>query len=56
MKNANPLLMLEASSWNVTQQLFSEAVSPHVRDRISVIHDGIDTSIAVPVQRLYQFS
>ena len=49
MKNANPLLMLEASSWNVTPTAFQRSSFPaHVRDRISVIHDGIDTSIAVP--------
>ena len=49
MKNANPLLMLEASSWNVTPTAFQRSSFPaHVRDRISVIHDGIDTSIAAP--------
>ena len=49
MKNANPLLMLEASSWNVTPTAFQRSSFPaHVRDRISVIHDGIDTSIAFP--------
>ena len=49
MKNTNSLLMLETSSWNVTPTSFQRSSFPsHLRDRISVIHDGIDTSIASP--------
>ena len=49
MKNANQLLMLEASSWNVSPTAFQRSSFPHhVRNRISVIHDGIDTRIAAP--------
>ena len=49
MKNANQLLMLEASSWNVSPTSFQRSSFPHhLRNRISVIHDGIDTRIAAP--------
>lgn len=47
MKNANPLLMLEASSWNVTPTLFQRSTFPdRFHGQISVIHDGIDTKLA----------
>ena len=53
MKNANSLLMLEASSWNVTPTAFQRSSFPvHVHERISVIHDGIDTELASSDQPL----
>ena len=49
MKNANLLLNLEASDWNVTPTHFQRSSFPvGLRDRIACIHDGIDTSLAIP--------
>ena len=49
MKNANLLLMLEASDWCVTPTRFQRGTFPrHWQERISTIHDGIDTVRAAP--------
>ena len=47
IKKANPLLMLQASDWNVTPTHFQKSTFPEeYHSRISVIHDGIDTDLA----------
>ena len=49
IKNANPLLTLQASTWNVTPTNFQLSSFPlEYQSRISVIHDGIDTKLASP--------
>jgi len=49
-KNINPMSMLEASNWNVTPTHFQRSTFPQAsRQRISVIHDGIDTTYATPI-------
>ena len=49
MKNANLLLMLQASDWSVTPTEFQRSTfPPSWRERISCIHDGIDTELAKP--------
>ncbi len=49
MKNANPLLMLHSSDWNITPTSFQRSTfPPEYQNRISVIHDGIDTQACSP--------
>lgn len=49
MKIANQLLNLEASTWCISPTEFQRSSYPAAwRDRISVIHDGIDTDQACP--------
>ena len=49
MKNANSLLMLQASNWNITPTQFQKSTFPvNYHSNFSVIHDGIDTKLASP--------
>jgi len=49
MKNAYLLLTLETSRWNVTPTAFQRSTFPAGwQDRISIVHDGIDTALAAP--------
>ncbi len=49
MKNANPLLMLNSSDWNICPTYFQRSTFPsEFHNKISVIHDGIDINIANP--------
>lgn len=50
MKNTNPLLMLDISDWNVSPTKFQRCTFPQIyQERISVIHDGIDTDRLKPM-------
>ena len=52
MKTANHLLNLQASTWSITPTEFQRSSYPTAfRDRISVIHDGIDTEKACPAKQ-----
>ena len=52
MKTANHLLNLQASTWAITPTEFQRSSYPTAfRDRISVIHDGIDTEKACPAKQ-----
>ena len=49
LKNANPLLMLDAADWNVTPTAFQRGTFPReFQPCITAIHDGIDTELACP--------
>ena len=49
LKNATPLLMLDAADWNVTPTAFQRGTFPNeFQSQITPIHDGIDTAIACP--------
>ena len=49
MKNAYLQLTLEASRWNLSPTAFQRSTFPaHWQQRISTIHDGIDTRAAAP--------
>ena len=48
-KNANILLSLQSSDWNITPTSFQRSTFPaSFRSVISTIHDGIDTDLASP--------
>lgn len=50
LKNANPLLMLHAADWNITPTHFQLSQFPsQYASQFSVIHDGIDTTLASPL-------
>ena len=49
LKNANLLLTLEAMDWGVCPTLWQRQVVPSIYwDKLSVIHDGIDTDLVRP--------
>lgn len=49
VRNANNLLSLEAADWGVSPTAWQQSQFPAwARERISVVHDGIDTTAARP--------
>lgn len=49
VKNANLLLALDAMDWGIAPTVFQKRTTPRAyHDRISVIFDGIDTSVVRP--------
>lgn len=49
MKTANQLINAEVATWSVTPTRFQKSTFPgHIRKKMSVIHDGIDTDVAKP--------
>ena len=49
-KSAMSLLALEVSDWNITPTYFQKSTFPsQFHDRISVLHDGINTEVAKPL-------
>ena len=49
LKNINPLIMLQASDWNVTPTAFQHSTFPDIwRPQITIAHDGVDTNLASP--------
>ncbi len=52
MKNANSLLNLDAADWSVSPTEWQRSTVPELyRDRVTVIHDGIDTEAIRPDPR-----
>jgi glycosyltransferase involved in cell wall biosynthesis len=55
MKNANLLLSLERSRWNVAPTAFQRSSFPSAyQGRFSAIHDGIDTHRAAPADQPFE--
>ena len=53
MKNAYLNLSLESSYWNLSPTRFQRSTFPlQYQNRMSTIHDGIDTSIAIPTDKV----
>ena len=49
MLNTDQLIQLEAADWGLTPTEFQKSRYPHwVRDRMSVIHEGVDTAAITP--------
>ena len=49
MKTANQLIHSQVSDWSVTPTQFQKSTFPEfIKQRMSVIHDGVDTEIATP--------
>lgn len=49
VKNVNNILSLEAADWGISPTVWQWSTHPpEFRDKISVIHDGIDTKVCAP--------